>query len=154
MKGLILFCVFSACTFAGFYKTYWMRKRKILLHEIGDIVFRIGEDIRISGKPLFRLAALVGRENSLFGSVFVEGTYPQNKIRFGRGLLTDDWEIVDPFFESLGKTDTEGQIKFCSVTCERLAVQEEKVGRENEKKCRLYSYFGVLSGLFFVIILL
>lgn len=154
MKGFLLFCVFSGFTFAGFYKSYWLDRRRKMLRELRGVIGRISEEIRFANRPLCRLSCLSGMEHSLFGSVFSVGSYPQDKILYGKGLLPEDWEILDPFFDILGKTDVEGQISACTATFERLSLQEEKAATENSKKCRLYSYSGVLAGLFFVIILL
>lgn len=154
LKGILLVSAFFGCSCFGLYKSYRLQKRRKLLQEISGVIFRIGEEIRFSGRPISELSVLSGRENSLFGALSEEDGYWKRKVLYEKWFRPEDWEILDPFFESFGKTDAEGQITSCSITCQRLSEQGKKAEEENGKKCRLYSYSGVLAGLFLVILFL
>ena len=152
LKGLLLSGIFFLCSFFGFYLSYRLRRRKRLLREIGDTILQMGEEIRYSNRPLSDLLSLKGKQSTFWGAGFTGGRYDKSESGYAKELTDEDWGILEPFFASLGKTDSEGQIKSCVFTSERLFAQEEKVNVENSKKCRLYSYSGILAGLFFVVL--
>ncbi len=154
LKGLLLSGIFFLCSFFGFYLSYRLRRRKRLLREIGDTILQMGEEIRYSNRPLSDLLSLKGKQSTFWGAGFTGGRYDKSESGYAKELTDEDWGILEPFFASLGKTDSEGQIKSCVFTSERLFAQEEKVNVENSKKCRLYSYSGILAGLFFVVLFL
>ena len=80
--------------------------------------------------------------------------FAKEKLEKSLFFEKSDWQLLDSFFLSFGKTSSENQIILCKKNTELLEKKEKEAEDNYGKYSRLYSTSGVLVGLFLVIVLL
>ena len=146
-KLIGLAAVFSACALGGFLKSSELKKRHKKLCGIYRSMSDLRERIRMGTGEIERLISLSFSEDAVSLS---EGKAVINTMY----LELSDAAVLEEFFRDLGMSDAESE-------CERIglymSLTEKKCG-EAEKKCgelcRLYSYLGILCGIFICIFFL
>ena len=145
LAGLIT--VFSACSLAGFFKSFALKKRHKKLLGLYRSMSDLRERIRMGAGEIERLVALSFSEDTVSlqnGKALINTMY----------LEKAETAVLEEFFSDLGMTDSESEYERIGLY---MALTEKKCG-EAEKKCgelcRLYSTLGVLCGIFICIFFL
>ena len=69
-------------------------------------------------------------------------------------LKSEDIKIAQSFFNSLGKSDVEGEIENCRLHEKMLLARLDDASRQVSSKTRLYYTLGLFSGLMVSIIII
>ncbi len=69
-------------------------------------------------------------------------------------LQSQEKELISAFSESFGSTDKYGQRANCTFFITQLEMQADELRKTAQTKSRLYCTLGILSGIFFTILLL
>lgn len=129
------------------------------------MILRILGEIKYLRRPSYELVASIAGNVSFKKYRVVSALYEELqktdnaaagwKLTDTSGLIVEiDRQIVDDFFEELGKTDIQGQEGACLNTIERLKGAEKEALDIYACKGRLYRTLGILSGLAIAIILI
>ncbi|MDR3552712.1 MAG: stage III sporulation protein AB [Clostridia bacterium] len=165
--GMIL--LFLVCVGAGMFAAQKLVRRASQLEALIGAVGFISTEIRYSATQmnvlLARLDAMAeyGRLK-IFGfcgagldgrrglSSVWESALEQSRPYLS--LEEADYEALRVFGRSLGATDVEGQLANCE-NCRALLTQRLGVAREDQRRRgKMYSSLGVLTGVFFLILLI
>ena len=146
-KILGVITVLSACSLAGFLKSFGLKKRHKKLLAIYRSMSDLRERIRMGGGEIERLVYLCFEEDTasiLEGKAIINAMYLKNA----------DVEILEEFFRDLGMSDSDSEYERTGLYMSLIL----KISDEAEKKCgelcRLYSSLGILCGLFICIFFL
>lgn len=168
-KGLGLAAVFLSCLLAGVGASRRLSRRVEELETLISAVEYIAMEIRYDALPVGRLfERLEGiaeyRPLGIFGVCSqalartgdLAGSW-EKALAGAKGTLSleeGDYEALRLFGRSLGTTDVEGQLSLCDgcVAMLRRRLQAAKANRE--KRGRMYTSMGVLTGIFIVILLI
>lgn len=160
VKLLIMILAFTVPTSVGLLKAYGLKKRLAQLQEIRDSINRFKLEILYmrsapqsffikekSVSPLFLgMSQYKGETSEIYDLAkmhVVDQMY----------LKKMDWQPIDHFFNSVGKNNLSNQDKLCTYTIESL---DEKILNAKEtcgKYFKLYYLSGIMTGLFFIVIL-
>ena len=82
------------------------------------------------------------------------GPIPENAAKNYRGgLLPEDLTLVSRFYNSIGQSDTKGQLKQCDYYSYLVRKTVLRQQAEYKQKCKLYSaLFAALSAFIFIIL--
>ena len=69
-------------------------------------------------------------------------------------LKPADWEILDAFWNTVGKSGADNQKTICQYTQQRLTDQISEAQKNCDKYFKLYYMTGLMAGLFLVVILI
>ncbi len=146
-KILGVITVLSACSLAGFLKSFGLKKRHKKLLAIYRSMSDLRERIRMGGGEIERLVYLCFEEDTASiseGKAIINAMY----------LKKADVEILEEFFRDLGMSDSDSEYERTGLYMSLIL----KISDEAEKKCgelcRLYSSLGILCGLFICIFFL
>ena len=146
-KILGVITVLSACSLAGFLKSFGLKKRHKKLLAIYRSMSDLRERIRMGGGEIERLVYLCFEEDTASIS---EGKAIINAMKMKKA----DVEILEEFFRDLGMSDSDSEYERTGLYMSLIL----KISDEAEKKCgelcRLYSSLGILCGLFICIFFL
>ena len=146
-KILGVITVLSACSLAGFLKSFGLKKRHKKLLAIYRSMSDLRERIRLGGGEIERLVYLCFEEDTASiseGKAIINAMY----------LKKADVEILEEFFRDLGMSDSDSEYERTGLYMSLIL----KISDEAEKKCgelcRLYSSLGILCGLLICIFFL
>lgn len=146
-KSLGLIIILSACSLAGFFKSFALKKRHKKLLEIYRSMSDLRERIRMGTGEIEGLVYLSFSADTVMlsrGKAVINTMY----------LEKADAELLEEFFKDLGMSDSESEYERIGLY---MALTDKKCG-EAERKCgelcRLYSSLGILCGLFICIFFL
>ncbi len=119
--------------------------------DIGSIMLELNRQNDYAGLsfiPAFNAGAKSGKslQESMAGAVSLS----QNKMQ----LNERDCELLRSFFQKLGTTDMEGQIKNCQYYKIRMEEQYREAKTAFEQKGRLYIFLGFFAGLAFALLMI
>lgn len=146
-KSLGLIIILSACSLAGFFKSFALKKRHKKLLELYRSMSDLRERIRMGTGEIESLVYLSFSADTVMlshGKAVINTMY----------LEKADAELLEEFFKDLGMSDSESEYERIGLY---MALTDKKCG-EAERKCgelcRLYSSLGILCGLFICIFFL
>ena len=146
-KTLGLIIIMSACSLAGFFKSFALKRRHKKLQNIYRSMSELRERIRMGTGEI---------ENLVYLSFNTDTVCLQNgnAVIYNMYLEKSDAEILEEFFKALGMSDSESEYEriglYMALTEKKCVEAENKCG----EMCRLYSSLGVLCGLFICIFFL
>lgn len=147
--------VLSSCTLIGFLRSARLKSR---CSNLERIVFglRLMENEITSGRT--RIDKLLEKVGAMSGLAF-DPSGENAEVSFMSGVDEDtlknsDMVIISSFSKTLGKTDSEAQLRNLKNTLKSLEAMESEACAEYEKYGKLYRNMGVLVGLMAVILLL
>lgn len=132
-------------------------------------VRRIAGEIRYAATPLGRIVQRLQeageyRELRMFGPCAIlfgeTDDFPgawraaADEVKSGLALTQRDWEPVLALGNTLGTTDVAGQVADCERCIRLLDARLEAAREDCGKRGRMYASLGVLTGVFFFILLL
>ena len=159
MKLFAILLVFTVPSVVGLYKATALKKRVSQLQAIRDSIagFRL-EMLYARSSPgaFFKKQAQTCPLFAEMDGADTESAYIQAKsVSADKMFLKDDdWDAIDRFFCSVGKNNLSNQDKLCAYAAQVL--EEKIINAKNEcgKYFKLYSLSGVMTGLFFAVILM
>lgn len=163
LKVLLLILIFSGCSSFGILKALTVKYRFNNLHMAKELLFKIRNEIEFSEKDIYELSKDIEDTDGLGIMSYMSNksfspseNYGFAKEKLEKSLFFEksDWQLLDSFFLSFGKTSSENQIILCKKNTELLEKKEKEAEDNYGKYSRLYSTSGVLVGLFLVIVLL
>ncbi|ADY56212.1 Sporulation stage III protein AB [Syntrophobotulus glycolicus DSM 8271] len=76
------------------------------------------------------------------------------KLRSRFCLSEDDWKVIMDISKGLGRSDKAEQHKQLALAQKHLEAIKESAGEDAEKKAKMWSYLGFLSGAALVILII
>jgi stage III sporulation protein AB len=76
------------------------------------------------------------------------------KLRNRFCLHDDDWKVIMDISKGLGRSDKAEQHKQLELAQKHLAAIKENAGEDADKKAKMWSYLGFLSGAALVILII
>ncbi|MBR7132947.1 MAG: stage III sporulation protein AB [Clostridia bacterium] len=143
--GLLL--VFCACTCAGLYKSYLLKKRAEKLSRLYKGLNSLSERIRCKGGEIGELLPSCF-ENEL---ISVKNGVPFFRDDF---LASDDIALLEEFFSAFGMGSTTEEYERTKLFASLLEKQCQNAEKNCSELCRLYGTTGVLCGIFICIFFL
>ena len=107
----------------------------------------------VFGEWLACLAALVEKKNGRSMAELFRDSVDE-KLRKKVNLKKEDLEKLCQFGENLGYLDKEMQLSTMDYYMEQIDADKEELGRHLGEQKKLYQCLGVISGLFFVLLLI
>jgi stage III sporulation protein AB len=167
ITGLI--AVFLVCTFGGMMMSMKLSKRVRHLESFICAVGFIATEIRYFASPVevimeklnhveeykqlkvFEICKANIKHAKQFSNAWELAV---KESEYSLSLQSADYESLLWFGRTLGTTDVEGQLANCEHCCEQLS-QRLTIAREDvNKKGKMYSSLGVLTGIFMAVMLL
>lgn len=164
IKLLGLLAVTVSCAMGGFYISSMKRKRVSQLEEIIRLIKEIEISMGFSRLVLYELFERL-RKNGAFsklefidkiedrGRPFFE-EYREAILKSDLALKQDELELLLSFGKELGTTDANGQAGAAVLYGKMFEGRFITANADCERKCRLFSSLGVLTGVFISIILM
>lgn len=146
-KILGVITVLSACSLAGFLKSFGLKKRHKKLLAIYRSMSDLRERIRLGGGEIERLVYLCFDEDTasiLEGKAIINTMYLENS----------DAEIFEEFFRDLGMSNSESEYERIGLYMALILKKSDEAEKKCGELCRLYSSLGILCGLFICIFFL
>jgi stage III sporulation protein AB len=163
-KMIGAFCIFGASACIGFGKALELSRRTRYLQNLKTAFSILESEISFSANSMQRAFSNISRAVDTKG--FLESVaqrteeygareawrmgVEENQMR----LTPDDQEVLYAFGSELGMTDRENQVKNIRYITSLVEGQYERAEAERQKSARLYQSFGVLGGIFLVILFL
>ena len=124
----------------GVFFSGLLKQRQTALRKISDILQQAGVYIRYNHLRLSEIFAITDEARFLFSDNLIEVT--------DRGIsIEEEWEkCVNSVQETLGKSDTNGQLAVIEGVREQLACCIETAREDYNRKGRLYRTLGILAG--------
>ena len=146
-KILGVITVLSACSLAGFLKSFGLKKRHKKLLAIYRSMSDLRERIRMGGGEIERLVYLCFEEDTASIS---EGKAIINTMYLEKA----DAEILEEFFRDLGMSNSESEYERIGLYMALILKKSDEAEKKCGELCRLYSSLGILCGLFICIFFL
>lgn len=158
--------IFLGCTFLGMKKSKELYKREKYLRNIKTALKMLEGEICFSSnylKNAFFNIWRISETGDLFydAAIYLEEKnsesawcYALSKNQKKLFLKDKDVEVLNVFSSDLGMSDTHQQEKNIKHIISLLDIQILQANEEYKKSSKLYRSMGVLSGIFFVILLL
>ena len=146
-KILGVITVLSACSLAGFLKSFGLKKRHKKLLAIYRSMSDLRERIRLGGGEIERLVYLCFDEDTasiLEGKAIINTMY----------LEKADAEIFEEFFRDLGMSNSESEYERIGLYMALILKKSDEAEKKCGELCRLYSSLGILCGLLICIFFL
>ncbi len=134
--GFVL--IISASSFIGFLKSNELLLRYKRLCEIEKNIAELKSRIRLHSGELERLLL------SSFGEYPISYAY----------LKKEDIEILEDFFENLGKADTKTECEKCELYIKLINDKIKAANAHYQEVGKLYKNIGIFSGIFICIFLI
>jgi stage III sporulation protein AB len=167
-KIMGMIAIFLVCSAVGLLKSSELSKRVRQLEALKGAINLISTEIRYFASPvdviMNKLNALEEyKELRIFGlcennlatmrdfakawAASIEQAKPQLALNKG------DYEALLWFGTMLGATDIEGQTSNCERYSEMLSQRLIRAREDKAKRGKMYSSLGILTGVFFIVIL-
>ena len=146
-KILGVITVLSACSLAGFLKSFGLKKRHKKLLAIYRSMSDLRERIRLGGGEIERLVYLCFDEDTasiLEGKAIINTMYLENS----------DAEIFEEFFRDLGMSNSESEYERIGLYMALILKKSDEAEKKCGELCRLNSSLGILCGLLICIFFL
>lgn len=85
---------------------------------------------------------------------FINSDMLKNEREVNSPLRREDNKLISDFVYSLGKSDSQSQLKLISSFRESIKLSREKYQADYSKNSRLYPAFGAFAGIVFSLIVL
>ena len=158
IKVLAVILIILGGAFCGINSSEKLRKRTLLCRDIRKMLRICETAIRCSEADVYRIMLRL-RDEDLHTIPFLENlsaVYDSNAdfhtewkraVMEAGGLADDERQLLADFGDTLGTSDTEGQLKAISAYQEAVRELYEKRCSEYMKKGKLYRSLGLLAGL-------
>lgn len=141
------------CTFLGYRLSVKYTERKNFFYDLYGFNEKMIGEMSFGRKTLKKIA-----ENEKENGVMI-GNILYDKILYGKThypayINKEEAAVLDDYFNTLGRSDGESQLKFLSV--QRKIFDEKRIETETQEKKykKLYIKLGFLSGLIILVALL
>ena len=163
-----IIAVFIVCVATGFLKSFSLSKRVRELDAFSGAMSLISTEIRYFASPTDVIISKLAFANDYAKLRVFElckanleqtrefTTAWRGAIEKAKPFLSldrDDIEALISFGDTFGTTDAQGQMANCERYCELLRQRLESAREDKSKRGRMYSSLGVLTGVFFALIL-
>ncbi len=164
MKIALLVILFCVCVFVGYLFSLKYKKRQKFFSSLIMLAEKLDVDINYSRERLKKLIQefdLVQRKNLLGIEAnyinYLEGDEEltsENLFKNITVLKASERDMIYLFFKNLGRSDVENQTKEIRNYIKRFEEQSQVCDTENKKYGTLCTKFGLIVGLFLVVILI
>lgn len=160
MKTAAIVTTFLICVFAGMFQAISLKKRVRQLQTVYQIIHDFGmemsylkrspQDFFSSERTLPLFAFMAQQDGNLEQRYFKVKKECADRMF----LKPADWEILDAFWNTVGKSGADNQKTICQYTQQRLTDQISEAQKNCDKYFKLYYMTGLMAGLFLVVILI
>lgn len=164
MKIILLVMLFGVCVFVGFLFSLKYKKRQKFFSSLIMFAEKLNVEINYSRERLKKLIEEFdqSQRKNLLGVDQNYIDFLEGKNNFTAEGLFKNISILKPsekdliflFFKNLGRSDVENQTKEINSYVKRFEQQSEVCDIENKKYGSLCTKFGIIVGLFLVVILI
>lgn len=165
MKIILILLLVVLCGFVGFGISLGYMQRKKFFYAYQIFLQGLKTDISFSAKKLFTIIEEAKKNYSnkdfiqlldnYIQSINEENELTKQELFKNVKILTEqEKDDLYIFFKGLGKTDIFNQVDTIKNKIETTKITYEKVKKECEKYCPLYTKLGILAGLFLALLLI
>lgn len=162
MKVILIILLVVLCGMVGYGIGYGYKQRKKFFDAYLSFLQNLKSDIGFSASKLTNIIEKSKNNTSSkdfknFLDNYLQSITDESKSSLFKSikfLSSDEQEDIANFFMQLGKTDIFNQIELIKQNIEKVKLLCEKVKKDSDKYCPLYTKLGVLAGLFLALVII
>lgn len=164
MKIALLIILFSVCVFVGYLFSLKYKKRQKFFSSLIMLAEKLDVDINYSRDRLKKLIqefdstqrkSLLGIDLNYVNYLEGDGELTRETLFKNISILkASEKDLIYLFFKNLGRSDVENQTKEIRNYVKRFEEQSQVCDVENKKYGSLCTKFGIIVGLFLIVILI
>ena len=164
LKYVLLILLFGVCVFVGYLFSLKYKKRQKFFSALIILAEKLDVEINYSRERLKKLILefdvaqkknLCGIDNNYINYLDGNGELNAESLFKNISILkASEKDLIMLFFKNLGRSDVENQSKEIKNYIKRFETLSSACDTENKKYGSLCTKFGIIAGLFLVVILI
>lgn len=156
----ILLAVISAVFggFIGLFFSFKLKEREKIMSSVLLLTKELSVQIRYTNAEIGQILSMAAQKNEYKDLLFIEECRNLDEmdnfhllwregVKKQPFLAEKDRELLNSLGDSLGQTDTEGQLSFLEMYQELIKKRLEQAAKDYSDKGRMYRSVGLLCGL-------